>query len=109
MEQSSPLALNRSLAEIVQQILVEFSEETPLAVVREVKLKQLLKRKELKMAKEYAIGETFLHEEVKLKVEKGYCPDCYFLDKPGCHLYECHPGERVDGEGVMFVEEVINN
>lgn len=37
----SPLALNRSLAEIVQQILVEFSEETPLAVVREVKLKQL--------------------------------------------------------------------
>lgn len=37
----SPLALNRSLAEIVQQILVKFSEETPLAVVREVKLKQL--------------------------------------------------------------------
>jgi len=68
-----------------------------------------LKRKELKMAKEYAIGETFLHEEVKLKVEKGYCPDCYFLDKPGCHLYECHPDERVDEEGVMFVEEMINN
>lgn len=37
----SPLALNRSLAEIVQQILVKFSEETPLAVVSEVKLKQL--------------------------------------------------------------------
>lgn len=61
------------------------------------------------MAKEYAIGETFLHEGVTLKVEKGNCPDCYFLDKPGCHLYECNSDERVDEEGVMFVEEVINN
>lgn len=37
----SPLALNRGLAEIVQQILAKFSEDTPLAVISEVKLKQL--------------------------------------------------------------------
>ena len=57
------------------------------------------------MAKEYAMGETFQHNGVTLKVDKGMCIDCYFFNRPKeeCGDMACLDLQRIDDQDVIFL------
>lgn len=58
---------------------------------------------------EYAIGEVFEEDGVRLvAVESGECDDCFFYDKH-CSELACVSYKRDDKKGVIFVPAVCQN